>query len=291
MTVVMISRGSFSKGEEIANKVAQELNYECLSREVLLNASKEFNIPEIKLIRAYEDVPSILDRFSHGRKKYVDYIRTSLLEHLQNDNIVYHGFAGHVFVEKISHVLKVRVIEDKEQRINVVMKRENLSAAEASKFLRKIDEQRRKWSQKLYGIDPWDQNLYDLIIQVSRVSARNAVDTICQIATQGQFQTSTGSRRDMEDLVLTTKIKTTLRNVIPFVNVSVDHGIVNVEVEPSSMKNSNLVNHIREIKKTIPGIKEINLIAGKVPFDGELADTYPSSKSTKDVAPTFFSEL
>ena len=58
MAIITISRGSYSRGEEVAQKVAQKLGYECISRDILLEASKEFNIPEIKLVRAIHDAPS-----------------------------------------------------------------------------------------------------------------------------------------------------------------------------------------------------------------------------------------
>ena len=49
MGIITIARGSYSHGQEIAEKVAQKSGYDCISREVILEASEEFNIPEIKL--------------------------------------------------------------------------------------------------------------------------------------------------------------------------------------------------------------------------------------------------
>ena len=95
MPIITISRGSYSKGKEVAEKVSQKLGYECISRDVLLEASEEFNVPEIKLIRAIHNSPSILNSFTHGREKYIVYIQAALLRHLSKDNIVYHGLAGH----------------------------------------------------------------------------------------------------------------------------------------------------------------------------------------------------
>ena len=62
MSIITISRGSYSKGREIAEKVARKLNYECLSRDIVLEASEEFNVPEIKLVRAIHDAPSMLEK-------------------------------------------------------------------------------------------------------------------------------------------------------------------------------------------------------------------------------------
>ncbi len=65
MAIVTISRGSYSKGREIAEGVAKRLRYECVSRDVLLEASEQFNVPEIKLVRALHDTPNTLERFIH----------------------------------------------------------------------------------------------------------------------------------------------------------------------------------------------------------------------------------
>jgi len=128
MSIITISRGSYSRGKEVAEKVAAALGYRCISRDVLLEASEIFNVPEIKLVRAIRDAPSILDRFSHGKERYVAYIRASLLRQVQRDNVVYHGLAGHFLLQGIPHVLKVRIIANMEDRIREEMRRENISA-------------------------------------------------------------------------------------------------------------------------------------------------------------------
>ena len=46
MAVITISRGSFSYGQEIAEKTAKMLGYECVSREILLEAAHLFNVSE-----------------------------------------------------------------------------------------------------------------------------------------------------------------------------------------------------------------------------------------------------
>jgi hypothetical protein len=89
MAIITISRGSYFRGKEIAQKVAQKLGYACISRENLLKSSKEFNIPEIKLMYAFEDGPSILNRFTHGRERYIACIQAALLNNLKKDNVVY----------------------------------------------------------------------------------------------------------------------------------------------------------------------------------------------------------
>ena len=66
MSIVTISRESYTLAKEVAERVAQTLGFECISREVLIEASETFNVPEIKLLRAIRDAPSVLDRFTFG---------------------------------------------------------------------------------------------------------------------------------------------------------------------------------------------------------------------------------
>ena len=88
MAIITISRGSYSKGREVAEKVAKRLGYQVVSRDVLLDALELFHIPEVKLVRAIHDAPSVLDRFSHGRYRYLAYIQSALLQRATADNLV-----------------------------------------------------------------------------------------------------------------------------------------------------------------------------------------------------------
>ena len=77
MAIVTISRGSYSRGKEVAEALADKLGYECVSRDILLETCEEFSIPETRLVKALHDAPSILDRFSHGRERYISYFRAA----------------------------------------------------------------------------------------------------------------------------------------------------------------------------------------------------------------------
>ena len=69
--------------------------------------------------------------------------------------------AGHFFVKDISHVLKIRLIADPEDRIQTEMALNKISRSEALVQLKKNDHERREWSLRLYGVDTCDPGLYD----------------------------------------------------------------------------------------------------------------------------------
>jgi cytidylate kinase len=207
MAVITISRGSYYRGKEVAEKLAHKLGYACLSREILLEASAEFNIPEIKLIRAIQDAPTILDRFFGDKEKFVAFIRTALLKHVQKDNVVYHGLFGHFFLQDIPHVLKVRIVGDMEARVADEVKREGISAAKAREILLRDDAERRKWALSLYGADWWDATLYDLVIHLKTITVDDAVDLIEHIVQLPGFQTTPESQQAIDNLVEATRLE------------------------------------------------------------------------------------
>ena len=188
MAIITISRGSYSKGKAVAEGVAERLGYECVSRDILLEAPEQFNIPEIKLLNAIEDVPSILNRFSHGKESYISYIQAALLEHVKQGNVVYHGQAGHILLKGIDPVLKVRILADIAIRVTVVMEREGVTEREASRMIARIDEERKKWTKRLYGLDPQDPMLYDMVICIDKIKVDGAVGLICDMALQDPFR-------------------------------------------------------------------------------------------------------
>jgi cytidylate kinase len=207
MSIITISRGSYYRGKEVAEKLAQKLGYRCISRDILLEASEEFNIPEIKLIRAIQDSPSILNRLTRQKERYVAYIRAALLKHVQKDNVVYHGLFGHFFLQDIPHVLKVRIVADLEARVADEVKREGISEARAREIIMKDDEERRKWALHLYGADWWDATLYDLVIHLKTISVNDAVNLLCQLVQLPGFQTTPESQEAINNLAAASRLE------------------------------------------------------------------------------------
>jgi cytidylate kinase len=187
MSIIAISRCSYTHGKDIAEAVATKLRYACISREDLLDASQEFNMPGIKLIK---EIPNNLDQTSSWNDRYISYIRSSLLRHLKKDNIVYHGFCGHVFFKDIDHVLKVQITADLLDRVNLVMERDGVSRNEALAFIKTMDAARKKWCQNLYKKDISNAEQYDIAINISKFSYRKAVNIICKAVQLKRFQTT-----------------------------------------------------------------------------------------------------
>ncbi|MBU2578404.1 cytidylate kinase-like family protein [Patescibacteria group bacterium] len=265
MAVITISRGSFSHGKEIAENVAERLGYDCISREILLEASKDFNIPELKLFHAIHDSPSFLDNMFFRKEKYIAYIQAAVLKSLKKDNVVYHGFAGHFFVQNVAHVLKVRIIASMAERVRGVMKRNKFSRDEAVKYIHKVDEQRRKWSQQLYGIETAEPSLYDMVINIGQLTLEDAVDIICHKVSLKRFRKTPESQQRIEDLSLAAIAKAAIVERFPSSQASCQNAVVLVRIETALSLEEKVTAEIKEILKGIDEIKEVRVSV--VPFE------------------------
>ena len=258
MAIITISRGSFSKGKEVAEKVAQKLGYTSVSREIIIKASKEFNIPEIKLAKAIHDAPSFWERFTFGRERYVAHIASTILEYFQRDNVVYHGLAGHFFVEDIPHVLKVRILADPEDRITE-MARHNISRKQALKQLQDDDYDRQQWSLKLYGVDTRDPQLYDLVLHIQKLTVDDAVEIICYAVKSTCFQTTPESQQALDNLALAAKVKAKIVAKYPSATATAKEGRVLVHLKAAGVLGPAVEAEIKDLTRQIPGLKEIKV--------------------------------
>ena len=275
MAIITISRGSYSRGRQVAERLGQRLGYKVISREVLISTSEEFNIPEIKLKKALHNAPSVLDRFSYGKERYLAFIRANILEQLAQDNTIYHGLAGHAFIQGVSHELDVHIRADFEDRINRyiegVKQEEGKEVSEetARYRLQKDDEERHKWSVHITGVDPCNPANYDLIYNASKFKVNDIVESIAQFSELPYLQTTAESQKKIEQLMLAALVKAAIVYELPKAEVSCQDDVCYVNVNA----DVGLENHIQQIVKekasSVKGIQDLKVYVA--PFSGALS--------------------
>lgn len=275
MSIITISRGCFSHGKAIAERVAAALGYECISKEILLEASQSFNIPETRLTSSIHDTPDFLERIIHpqARQHYLGCIQTALLEHVKNDNVVYHGMAGHLFLSGIRHVLRIRVIAEMEDRVALVCKIRNICHDEAVALIEAEERQRERWYHSIYKKDMSDPRLYDMVLHIGRLTIDDASELICAAAARQSMKTTTQSQEELNDLTVLCHVQTALTDLCE-ADVAVCGGIVTVKVKGQKLRGTgftrpglqqrvqarikeDLQQEITALISKIPGVKDL----------------------------------
>jgi cytidylate kinase len=210
MSIITISRGTLSGGQRLAKCLATNLGSQILSREVLAEAAQRYGVSEEKLARGLEQPPSFWDRFRIDRQIYLTVIRATLCQRVRKDNVVYHGNAGHLLLQGVDHVLRVRVIAPLPYRIKAAMETHGFDEKAAEAYIRQRDEERVSWTRFLYGVEWRDPALYDLVLNLEKVTTEMACNVIVCMVERPEFRMSQESLQQLEDLYIASHVKARL---------------------------------------------------------------------------------
>src|SRR5579875_2310135 len=210
MCVITISRGSFSGGKILAECLAQTLHYRCIDRDVIVEKAAAYGVSQEEIRDALAKSPGFLERFSHKRYLYLALVQAALTEEVRSGRAVYHGLAGHLLLKGAQAVLRTRIIAPLEFRVGMVQKRLKYSRSDAVAYIEKVDQERRKWTQLLYGVDWGDPSLYDIVINLEHIDIEQACRIICSMAGEKRFEFTADCRQQMDDLALASRVRADL---------------------------------------------------------------------------------
>jgi len=210
MPIITIYQGASGEGQELAETVAQGLGYHCVGREVLVEASRRYRIPEAKLNEIVEKGPHWWERLLQDLRPYRVALQAALCELADDGKVVYHGHLGHELLPGIGHVLKVLLTAPIEFRIEQVRSRQNLADAAARHYIEEVDKARSRRLMAMFGTDWRDPNRFDLILNMSRMRREGATRVIIEAAKLEEYQPTAASEQAFNDLALGSRVHATL---------------------------------------------------------------------------------
>ncbi len=259
MAIIAISRSTLKGGKALAELVGEKTGYPIFSRETVLEqAAEEYGISVEDLEQTIQQPPPIWQQVPGKRISFIKCFTSVLLDMAGGKDFIYHGQAGHLLLDGVAHVLRVRVIADMGYRINAVMEQLGIDRNEAIAHIQKVDKERNDWMQFFYGLDWGEPTLYDIIINLEKVRLASACGAIMYLNEQPDFRSTTESEKAMGDLTLSTRVwaalakNTTTQSAS--VNVKADGGNVTISGSVGSMK---IVNAIPSIALQVKGVEEI----------------------------------
>jgi cytidylate kinase len=259
MAIVTISRGTGSGGLLLAEGLAEELGYEMVSREDIVREATAFGAAEESLQKALLTPPSFWDRFKHERRCHLAFVQAALCEHAQKDRIVYHGNAGHLLLQGVSHVLCIRIVAPMPVRIQMLMERKGMGRSEAIDFIEKVDRERQAWTRFLYDVDWMDPSLYDLTINLRTLDVGRAVEVAAAAARNRAFEPTEESREAMAGLVLASRVRAALaanpKTCPAEVEVDAKQGVVYLK---GKLRQASIVDAVIEAANGVAGVEEVN---------------------------------
>ena len=151
------------------------------------------------------------------------------------------------------------------RRWQTLMESEGVSEREAISWITKVDKERRKWTQQLYGVDPWDPLLYDMVIKIDKFDMDEAVEMIYQSARLPRFKATKESQREMEDLALAYEVKAELAGKYPGIKVTNTGGNIVLYMGSGDHNRRKLTRSANGLQAKMKGINNIEIHEGVSP--------------------------
>jgi cytidylate kinase len=258
MQIICISRGTLTGGKVLAERLAANLGYPCLSREDLIEAATKAGIHVGKIETAMIKGGGFSDRLVLEREHYLAFSRAYLCEQVMKGQLVYHGRTGHLLLPGVSNVLRLRVVGDYEYRLKAAMQALGVEREKARRYVDQVDEDRRQWAHALYGVSCEDVDLYDMVVSLQQFTVENAAAALTSIAQLPDFQLTPASRRSVSDLRLAAEARVLLardpKTSGASFKVTATDGVVTVTYLP---QDARLSESILPVLDSLEGCREV----------------------------------
>ena len=260
MSVITISRQLGSLGTEIAEAVANRLNYQYVDKEKIGRALADCGLPKIEIEKLDEKKPAFWDSWVTDRKKFFHYIQRVILDFAQKNNVVILGRGGQILLKGVPGVLNVRIIAPLDVRIRRIKEQDGVDEMQAVRRLKRNDQDSGGFIRSFFNVDWEDANLYDLVINTQKISVEAGVNLILEVNQSPAIQEGEekGGQK-LADLVLFQKVESTLGRLTGMssrdMNIHVEEGVVTLEgTITSGTEKENCEKEVAGIE----GVKRVN---------------------------------
>lgn len=263
MPIIIISSDSAQAAEKIATSTAKSVDYPCIGPELLSDIATRYNLPSDKMDEALGVSKSSWRRMRPKRRtQLLSCIEAEVLDRLKTDNVVCWGMGAHLYVQGVSHAMKVRLLIDEEQQVGEIAQQRNISLKKAAKWLQNEMRKKEQWSQSAYGQNELDPAMYDLVINLGNIDPDEAVRTISGAVAYRKFKPMTYSLKSLEGNAMAARVKAKLLETMSDIRVQARDGKVVVTSKALKREKRKKAAAIKEIAGQVEGVEfvEVHLI-------------------------------
>ena len=198
MRAITISRQYGSGGGEIAQRLAQRLQWQLFDHEAVVRVAEEMGISQEEAEARDESAPDFWTRILQSLQMMQPPVGVSIpdtelnsnmgvyldaLQHVvdtayQEGHVVIVGRESQMLLAERRDVLHVRVVASLEPRIRYVMQREGLSHDDAQRRLSEKDGSRNRILKSEYQESPDNPILYDMVVNTNVLVIDRVVEMI-----------------------------------------------------------------------------------------------------------------
>jgi cytidylate kinase len=182
---LLVSRELGAGGGQIASKVAEQLGWAHLDKEIIEKLASQYGTPRVILDAVDEKrigwLADLLNGWVEGhgfsQLSYVNRLGRLFNMVAKRGNVVIVGRGAKFLLPKAAG-FSVRIIAPMEFRIEQIVLRHGVTAAEARSLIQKSDMDRRSFIKTYFHHEVTDPHVHDLVVNIKQVTPTFAVEVI-----------------------------------------------------------------------------------------------------------------
>lgn len=175
MTVITISRQFGTGGETVAQIMARETGFLLVNREVIAEGLAGLGLPS-QLIGLSESGGSTVDQ-EKKRRYYITALHDYIMNVAEKQSIILLGRGGQFLFRTHADAFHIIILAPFEQRVQWVENNYRLEKNAATRLVREHDRLKKRYLRQVFHSTWLDINLYDLVINTSKITPQGAAKT------------------------------------------------------------------------------------------------------------------
>ncbi|MBU4263933.1 MAG: response regulator [Proteobacteria bacterium] len=264
MPAIALFSSTFTNESKIASELSSLTASQIISdKDIIADACSKYNVDKNKLEQALYAKMSVFNQFTLEKERCLACLKASLAAMLAaKERCVYVGFITHLISSRISHVLKVLVIDSKEQRVQRAVAA-GIPEKDAKRQIHKSDVSAFELTDFLYKKEAWDPTLYDIVIPVDK---NHTIESILKFILENfhksAVQKSEGSVQALKDMALAAQVELALLGKGHNIEVAADNGQIRLTAHKSVLNFGKLESELSEIASAVRGVKGVEVLRG-----------------------------
>src|SRR5262245_8688539 len=212
MAVVAITREMGSLGNEVAAGLGNELGLPVVYHEVIDHLADRMRVRRSHVIRLLDGHAGLLERLTADKVSMFLHSSDEVIALAQQGKgAIIRGWGATHLLRGVPHVVCVRVCAPFKVRHQRMMQRVGSDDAEmVADEIHRNDEAHTAIMRRNFDLRWTDSEHYDVVLNTERVTVGECVDEILRLVRSPKFAETEQSRRRLDDLALTARVRAAL---------------------------------------------------------------------------------
>lgn len=259
MPVIAMTQEMGSLAKDVEHELAQALNIQPMTNEVVEHVAGKMHMPSSLINRMREGQAGLVERFSADTQSLALYTAEEVFNFANKGGAIIRGWGSTCLLRPVQHVVCVRITRSFEKRVEWLMNNvetHNQSFAEAE--IRRSDAAHASRMYEQFGVSWGDPILYDLVLNMDRLSVNSCVEQIKLLVSRPEFQETAQSRAMLANLTLDARVRAEMKDHAETRNTNITVTSDNGEVTLSGIVfNKQEWDETEKITTGVEGVRRV----------------------------------